>query len=113
PAPVCTASRAAMMTGCYAQRVGLDRVLFPNDHIGISDHEITIAQLLKQRGYATALIGKWHLGSDLQFLPQHHGFDLYYGIPYPNDNGPERTHLNGQTEPFPAIPVYRNDTIEI
>ena len=111
PSPVCTASRAAMITGCYAQRVGLDRVLFPNDHIGISDHEITIAQLLKQRGYATALIGKWHLGSDLQFLPQHHGFDLYYGIPYPNDHGPERTHLNGQTEPFPAIPVYRNDTI--
>ncbi len=111
PSPVCTASRAAMITGCYAQRVGLDRVLFPNDHIGISDHEITIAQLLKQHGYATALIGKWHLGSDLQFLPQHHGFDLYYGIPYPNDHGPERTHLNGQTEPFPAIPVYRNDTI--
>src|SRR5881394_1739152 len=60
PAPTCTPTRAALMTGCYAQRVGLERVLFPNDNIGLSEHEITIAGVLKARGYATGCIGKWH-----------------------------------------------------
>src|SRR4051812_1542706 len=90
PHQTCTPSRAALMTGCYAQRVGLPRVLFPNDHEGLSDREVTIAELLKQRGYATACIGKWHLGHQVEFLPTRHGFDLFYGIPYPNDHGPER-----------------------
>ena len=108
PAPTCTPTRAALMTGCYAQRVGLPRVLFPNDNLGLSDQEITIAQLLKTRGYATACIGKWHLGHLPQFLPTNHGFDLYFGIPYPNDHGPERTNSNNQTAPFPPIPLYRN-----
>src|SRR4051812_27935884 len=60
PSPTCTPSRAAMMTGCYAERVGVNRVLFPNDTIGLNPSEITIAELLKTRGYATACIGKWH-----------------------------------------------------
>ena len=111
PAPTCTPTRAALMTGCYAQRVGLERVLFPNDNIGLSDHEITIAQLLKQRGYATACIGKWHLGHATPFLPTRHGFDYYLGIPYPNDHGPERRNSNKQTEPFPPIPLIENEKV--
>ena len=111
PAPTCTPTRAALMTGCYAQRVGLQRVLFPNDNLGLSDKEITIAQLLKARGYATGCIGKWHLGHLPQFLPTNHGFDLYFGIPYPNDHGPERTNSNNQKAPFPPIPLYRNTKI--
>ena len=111
PSPTCTPSRMAMLTGCYAERTGVARVLFPNDNIGISDREITIAQLLKQRGYATALIGKWHLGCLPQFLPTRHGFDSFYGTVYPNDHGPERKNSNGQKEPFPPIPLYRDEKI--
>src|SRR4051812_17054694 len=81
PAAICTPTRAALMTGCYAQRVGLERVLFPNDNIGLSEHELTIADVLKARGYATGCIGKWHLGHATAFLPTHHGFDYYLGIP--------------------------------
>ncbi|MHC4983064.1 MAG: sulfatase family protein [Planctomycetota bacterium] len=84
--PVCTPSRAALMTGCYPKRVGLAAgVLFPKARRGLSLHEITIAGLLKARGYATACIGKWHLGDAPEFLPTRHGFDHYYGIPYSND----------------------------
>jgi arylsulfatase A-like enzyme len=111
PSPVCTATRAALMTGCYAQRVGLPKVLFPNDNQGLNADEVTIAELLKPRGYATACIGKWHLGHHTAHLPNHNGFDLFYGIPYPNDHGPERKGSNNQTEPFPPIPLYRNDQI--
>lgn len=87
-APVCTPSRAALLTGCYAQRVRLPNVLFPNSKIGINADEITIAELLKTRGYATACIGKWHLGHLPPFLPTRHGFDHYFGIPYSNDMRP-------------------------
>jgi arylsulfatase A len=81
PHQYCTPSRAAILTGCYAQRVGLPKVLFPNDKVGLHANEITIAQLLKRFGYSTALIGKWHLGHLAEFLPPRHGFDLYLGIP--------------------------------
>ncbi|HUT33108.1 MAG TPA: sulfatase [Planctomycetota bacterium] len=84
-APVCTPSRSTLMTGCYAQRVSLPNVLFPNSQVGISGKEVTIAELLKARGYATACVGKWHLGHLPQFLPTRHGFDSYLGIPYSND----------------------------
>lgn len=86
-APVCTPSRAGLMTGRYAIRSGLPRVLFQNNPTGIPDTELTMAQLLKARGYSTACVGKWHLGHLPQFLPTRHGFDSYYGIPYSNDMG--------------------------
>jgi len=84
-APVCTPSRSSLMTGCYPQRVCLPAVLFPGSKVGISDKEVTLAQLLKARGYATACVGKWHLGHLPPFLPTRHGFDSYLGIPYSND----------------------------
>ena len=113
PNSYCTPSRAAMLTGCYAQRVGLVRVLFPNDKVGLHPSELTIANLLRRLGYRTALIGKWHLGHLPQFQPTRYGFDLYLGIPYPNDHGPERLTF---TEPkvtrgFPPIPLIRNEKI--
>jgi arylsulfatase A-like enzyme len=84
--PVCTPTRAALMTGCYPKRVGLHRhVLFPTSKTGLNPSEITVARLLKDQGYATMCIGKWHLGHHPEFLPTRHGFDSYYGIPYSND----------------------------
>ena len=73
PSPTCTPSRAALMTGCYAERVGVNRVLYPFDNIGLNPSEITIAELLKTRGYATACIGKWHLGHLPPHLPRSTG----------------------------------------
>jgi len=84
-ASVCTPSRAGLMTGCYAQRVGLPSVLFPRSNTGLSAKEVTIPEILKSAGYATACVGKWHLGHHKPFLPTRHGFDSYFGIPYSND----------------------------
>ena len=86
-ASVCTPSRAALMTGCYPERVGNLGVLFPNRTLGLNPEETTIARMLKSAGYATACIGKWHLGHHKEFLPTSHGFDRYFGIPYSNDMG--------------------------
>lgn len=86
-ASVCTPSRAALMTGCYPERVGRLPVLFPRDSRGLNPKEVTIADMLKAKGYATACIGKWHLGHKKEFLPTSQGFDYYFGIPYSNDMG--------------------------
>jgi arylsulfatase A-like enzyme len=90
-ASVCTPSRAALLTGCYPERVGNLPVLFPRSTRGLNPDEITIPELLKTKGYATACVGKWHLGHHKVFLPTSQGFDSYFGIPYSNDMGVDET----------------------
>jgi arylsulfatase A len=82
---VCSPSRAALLTGCYPDRVGIPHVLFPRHEEGLNPEETTIADMLKAKGYATQCVGKWHIGHKPDFLPTRHGFDAYYGIPYSND----------------------------
>jgi arylsulfatase A len=83
--PVCSPSRAALLTGRIPQRMGIGGVFFPRSFTGMPVEEVTIADLLKARGYATAIVGKWHLGHRQEFLPLQRGFDEYFGIPYSND----------------------------
>ena len=85
---VCSASRAGLLTGCYNVRVGIMGALGPKSNIGINPDEVTIAEICKQKGYATACYGKWHLGHLKEFLPMQHGFDEYFGLPYSNDMWP-------------------------
>lgn len=85
---VCSASRAALLTGCYPNRIGITGALMPNSDIGINSDETTLAEVVKQKGYKTAIFGKWHLGYQEKFLPLQHGFDEYTGIPYSNDMWP-------------------------
>ncbi|MCA9226976.1 MAG: sulfatase-like hydrolase/transferase, partial [Planctomycetales bacterium] len=110
---VCTPSRASLMTGCYPRRVGLDRtdpdghVLRPLSPNGLHPDEITIAEALKSRGYATACIGKWHLGDHPSMLPTRQGFDQFFGIPYSDD----MTARPGKS--WPPLPLMRGErTIE-
>lgn len=83
--PVCSMSRACLLTGCYNARVSIPGVLFPRSTIGLHSDELTLAEIVKPRGYATTCIGKWHLGHHTPFLPTRQGFDSYFGIPYSND----------------------------
>ncbi len=85
---VCSASRAGLLTGCYPNRIGFAGALFPNSPTGINSSEVTLAEMVKQKGYATAIVGKWHLGDSREFLPLQHGFDEYFGLPYSNDMWP-------------------------
>jgi len=103
---VCSASRAALITGCYSNRVGILGALGPGAKHGINDNEMTIAELVKQRGYATAIYGKWHLGHHPQFLPTRHGFDDYFGLPYSNDMWPFHP-----TAKFPPLPLFEGEKI--
>jgi arylsulfatase A len=86
---VCSASRVALLTGCYPERVSILGALRPDSPIGINKDELTLAELCKEEGYATAIFGKWHLGDRRRFLPLQHGFDEYYGLPYSNDMWPQ------------------------
>src|SRR3954453_2561875 len=80
--PVCSPSRAALLTGRYPTRVGVPRVFFPQDKDGLHLNEVKLANVLKDRDYRTACVGKWHLGRPTEYLPTHRGFDQYFGIPY-------------------------------
>lgn len=105
--PVCSASRCALLTGCYPNRVGIHGALGPNAKHGINASETTLAEIVKQKGYATAIFGKWHLGSLRQFLPVHHGFDEYYGLPYSNDMWPH--HPEAKPGAYPKLPMIEGD----
>ena len=107
---VCSASRAGMLTGCYPPRVGIDWVLFPGDSCGLNPSEITIARLLKDAGYRTKLVGKWHCGDQPEFLPTNHGFDEYFGIPYSNDMGMQ-AKKDGSCNANPPLPLLRGNTV--
>lgn len=85
---VCSASRSSLLTGCYSQRIGIQGALNSSSKVGLNQDELTIAELLKQKDYATGIFGKWHLGHHEEFLPLQHGFDEYYGLPYSNDMWP-------------------------
>ncbi|MBS0208220.1 MAG: sulfatase [Planctomycetes bacterium] len=105
---VCSPSRAALMTGCYPQRVGLPVVIEADSPYGLSAAEETLPELLRRAGYATGMVGKWHLGDRPQFLPTRHGFDQYFGIPYSNDQWPR--HPTKKIF-FPDLPLMEQEKI--
>ncbi len=105
---VCSPSRAALMTGSYPQRVGLPVVLEADSPYGLNADEQTIPELLKAAGYATGMVGKWHLGDRPQFLPTRHGFDEYFGIPYSNDQWPR--HPTKKIF-FPDLPLMEGEKV--
>ena len=104
---VCTASRAALMTGSHANRVSLSGALNHTSTVGLHPSEKLLPQVFKDQGYATAIFGKWHLGHHPPFLPTRRGFDEWLGIPYSNDNGP----LHPTTPGIPSLPLYDNETV--
>jgi arylsulfatase A len=103
--PVCSMSRASLMTGSYNTRVSIPGVLFPSNTIGLNPSEITLAEIVKEKGYATACIGKWHLGWQKEFLPTSQGFDHYFGLPYSNDMG-----TGNKGRGFPPLPLINDET---
>ncbi|MEC8653413.1 MAG: sulfatase [Planctomycetota bacterium] len=115
---VCSASRAALLTGCYHRRVGIAGALGPRSNHGLHEREMTLAEVCKQKGYATACYGKWHLGHHPKFLPTNHGFDEYFGLPYSNDMWPLHpayAHLPTEAERrkrgYPALPLIEGTKV--
>jgi arylsulfatase A-like enzyme len=114
--PVCSASRAALLTGCYHERIGISGALGPASRIGLNPDETTLAELCRAKGYATAAIGKWHLGRPEPFLPLQHGFDEYFGLPYSNDMWPHHPgvrHLpeEERRQRWPALPLIEGNRV--
>ena len=110
----CSASRAGILTGCYPNRVGISGALSPNSEIGLNPSEETIAEVVKKRNYKTCAIGKWHLGSQQQFLPLQQGFDEYLGLPYSNDMWPvnydgKPAVLNSGKARYPVLPLIEGN----
>jgi arylsulfatase A len=105
---VCSPSRAALMTGCYPVRVGVPGNFGPGSKTGLSPNEVTLAEIAKQKGYATAMYGKWHLGHQPKFLPTSQGFDQWFGLPYSNDMWPY--HPDPRYN-FPDLPLMQGETI--
>jgi arylsulfatase A-like enzyme len=111
---VCSASRAALLTGCYPNRIGISGALNPKAQVGINSNETTMAEMLKAKGYKTGVFGKWHLGHHPEFLPNNHGFDEFLGIPYSNDMWP--VDYDGNQVPsdhqlakrYPQLPFFKN-----
>ena len=115
--PVCSPSRGSLLTGCYPKRIGFasfnsrglpyqSTVLFPGDSEGLHPDEITIAKILKNIGYETKMIGKWHCGDQKEFLPTKHGFDSYLGLPYSNDMG-----IQFKDDDYPPLPLIQDEEI--
>lgn len=111
----CTASRAALLTGCYPNRIGISGAIMPWASMALNPKEETIASLLKKNGYKTSMIGKWHLGAKAPYLPIHYGFDEYLGLPYSNDMWPVDYDGKPVTDPanpkfkYPPLPLLEGD----
>ncbi len=113
---VCSASRAALLTGCYHERVSISGALGPSATHGIHEDEVTLAEICKQKDYATAIYGKWHLGHHPKFLPLQHGFDEYFGLPYSNDMWPyhpgvAHLPLEERLKRWPHLPLVEGNKV--
>ena len=108
--PVCSPSRAALLTGCYPKRVSMhEHVIFPAYDHGLHTDEVTIADMLSEHGYATGCFGKWHLGHRDGLLPTDQGFDVFYGVPYSNDMS--QFHRKPGNDYRHSLPLLRDKTI--
>lgn len=114
---VCSASRTALLTGCYPNRLGMAGALSPWAKVALNPQEETIASLLKKNGYKTAMLGKWHLGSQPPYFPTHYGFDSFYGIPYSHDmwpvdyDGKPVTDTSNRLSKYPPLPIIHGDKV--
>lgn len=108
--PISGASRAGLLTGCYPNRIGFSGAPGPDSDYGIHPEEMTMGELLKQKGYSTAIFGKWHLGDAREFLPLQNGFDEYYGLPYSNDMWPYHPQ-QGEVFNFPDLPTIEGNKV--
>ena len=118
PSSVSSASRAGLMTGCYPNRISIYGAIKPETGIGVHPDEIFISQIVKKVGYRTAIVGKWHLGSEFEYLPLQRGFDEYFGLPYSNDMWPYGYLVRPGEVPTervmkrPELPLYNGNEIE-